>query len=246
MVPPVEALKSIGPIYDVETYLSLGRHSLGNLKKFAHLLPHHSIVDIGSGYGRVAIQLTEILSSEAKYLGIDVVKKQIDWCSSNISCHFPNFVFEHVNVQNMMYNPSGTSPAKDLHLQVVQYPEAFDLAILFSVFTHMLPDDVKSYLRSIHALLKPGGILYASFFVITPDSLAFMQEGKAQFNFKEQSCGYFVHNTGLHEAAIAYCEEDIWQMMFEAGFARDKVLFGSWAGRTRAESGQDIVVCSKR
>lgn len=244
MVPPQEELKSIGPIFDAQTYLRTGAHSIGNLKKFAYLKEEDNVLDIGCGYGRVAIQLTQFLKPQSIYAGLDNVSKHINWCSDHISSKYENFKFIHLDVYNKMYNPSGAMQAN-----CIEFPQElegkFDLAILFSVFTHMFPSDVKRYLQQIQKCLKPGGRLFSSFFIINEDRIASMKEGKSQFQFVKQD-GYYAHNLNVHEGAVAYDESRVAEMMWDAGFERDKLIFGNWSGRQRAESGQDLVVCVKR
>jgi SAM-dependent methyltransferase len=243
LVPPASELKRIGPIFDVETYLQMGRQSAINLQKFAYLKPDHSVLDIGCGFGRVAIQLTRILKSHADYLGFDVVAEEIDWCKANISTKYPNFQFRHIDAHNAHYNPKGHHRASEVPLPIDDGLQ-FDLAFLFSVFTHMRPADVEHYLREIHRHLKPSGILFASFFLINSDSSRYMRAGKGQFRFTRTEERYYTPYDTEHERAIAYDEEDVFRMLASAGFARDKVIYGNWAGRPLAENGQDFVVCT--
>jgi SAM-dependent methyltransferase len=244
LVPPVSELKRVGPIFDVETYLKMGRHSIGNLQKFAYLRPEHSVLDVGCGFGRVAIQLTKYLKPEARYFGIDVVAEEIDWCKANISTKHPNFRFHHIDAHNKRYNPTGQQRPVDVNIPISR-GEQFDLAFLFSVFTHMLPADVQHYLTEINKHLKPGGIIFATFFLINRDSLRYMEAGKSQFRFVKEEGGYYAANRTVHEAAVAYDEDSVHAMFGAAGFARDKVVYGNWAGRHPAESGQDLVVCTR-
>jgi SAM-dependent methyltransferase len=245
LVPPTAELKRVGPIFDVGTYLRMGRDSLAELRKFAYLKPEHSVLDVGCGYGRVAIHLSQFLSPGSRYLGIDVVAKEIDWCIAHVTARYPNFLFRHLNVRNSVYNPSGSEAARDTRFPVPEGMQ-FDCAILFSVFTHMMPEDVAAYLKEISKYLRDGGVLFASFFLINPDSIRHMRAGRSNFRFVEQPGGYFAHNLELHEGAIAFSEDVIWSMLSNAGFSRDKIVYGNWSGRRPAEGGQDLVICTKQ
>jgi 2-polyprenyl-3-methyl-5-hydroxy-6-metoxy-1,4-benzoquinol methylase len=68
-----------------------GKELVERFVKLAGLQPHHAVLDIGSGIGRVAIPLTEYLSEEGRYEGFDVVEKGVQWCQAHITQQFPNF-----------------------------------------------------------------------------------------------------------------------------------------------------------
>jgi SAM-dependent methyltransferase len=244
LIPPEHELKRVGPIFDEKTYLATGRNSRAHLVKYANLKPHYSVLDVGCGFGRVAIQLLDLLSPESSYLGIDVVKSEIEWCQQKITPRNERFLFRHLDVRNAMYNSTGTLAADNVQFPVPNDLK-FDLAFLFSVFTHMLPGHVHSYLDEISRHLKPGGTLFASFFLINDDSRRLMDDGRSEFRFIKQSGGYYAHNLTTHEGAVAYDEEDVWRMMMTTGFIRDKAIYGRWAGRLSADNGQDFIVCNK-
>ncbi len=129
---------------------------LGNLK------PNHSVLDIGSGIGRMAIPLTKYLSEKGKYEGFDIVEKGVKWCKRKITPEFPNFNFNYLNLKNSLYNLS-----TDKEASLLKFPyndNYFDFIFLTSVFTHMLPADVENYLREINRVLKKSGnLLYHIF-----------------------------------------------------------------------------------
>src|SRR5207253_6977031 len=57
------------------------------------LKPHERILDVGFGIGRKTYLLTDYLSGEGAYDGIDIVPEGIDFCTRAISSRFPNFRF---------------------------------------------------------------------------------------------------------------------------------------------------------
>ncbi|XHX81155.1 MAG: methyltransferase domain-containing protein [Stenomitos frigidus ULC029] len=119
--------------------------------ELANLQPDEKVLDIGCGIGRMAVPLTNYLSKKGGYWGFDIVKSGIDWCQSHISPRFSNFHFQHSDVYNSHYNPSGRSQAQNF-----QFPfneESFDFIFLTSVFTHMLPSSLENYLSEISRVL---------------------------------------------------------------------------------------------
>ena len=136
-------------------YRAIGEEFLGHFIQLAGLEPQARIVDVGCGVGRMAVPLSGFLSSSARYEGFDVVREGIDWCVSNISTRYPNFRFQHADIYNRNYNPRGKLSPAEFRFP---YPDAgFDLAILTSVFTHMLPPHIEHYLDELSRILRPGG-----------------------------------------------------------------------------------------
>lgn len=244
LVPSEHELKRIGPIHDTKTYLASGQRSLSQLRQYANLAPEHSVMDVGCGFGRVAIQMLDFLKPDSTYLGLDIVRSEIDWCTAHITPRNPRFLFRHLDVQNSRYNPDGGQRADQVRFPV---PEgmSFDLVFLYSVFTHMLPADVRHYLAEIRRHLKPGGVVAVSFFLVNDESRALTNEGRSKFRFKPQTGGYYAHWQKMHEGAVAYDDHVATEMIESAGLARENTAYGKWAGRPNADVGQDLIVARR-
>ena len=107
----------------------------------AHLSPAASILDLGCGNGSVARPLTRYLDGRGRYEGLDINGPGVAWLQERY-LSYPNFTFTHANVYNKAYNADGAVAATDYRLP---FDDAmFDLVLLKSVFTHMLPEDVRS------------------------------------------------------------------------------------------------------
>src|SRR2546430_3045566 len=65
------------------------------------------IVDIGSGLGRLATGLLREIG-DVQYWGFDPVRSWIDWCKKHIERNHPSFRFTYIDVENELYNPTGT------------------------------------------------------------------------------------------------------------------------------------------
>ena len=142
------------------------------------------------------------------------------------------------------YNPTGKYKPSDFRFP---YPdESFDVVLLASVFTHMLPADVKHYMHEIVRVLKPGGRTLITFFLLNEESSALSKEGKASFNFEHEMQGYRTTNVDNPEAAIAYPEAFVRDLYGECGLElREPLRYGTWCGRTNGMSGQDVVIAVK-
>jgi SAM-dependent methyltransferase len=132
------------------------------------LEPHHHVLDIGCGIGRVALGLTNVLSAEGRYDGFDIDARAIHWCTSHLTPRFPNFRFTHAHG--------------------FPYADAtFDFAFATSVLTHLELPEATRYVAEARRVLKPGGILLATLFLDdgTPSKLAFPRVNG--FAFQESS-----------------------------------------------------------
>ncbi len=207
----------------------------------ADLQPHEAVLEPGCGTGRIAEPLTGYLDASGTYDGFDVVRDAVDWCVANISSRHPNFSFRHVDVVNREYNPGGSvSPAEFSF----PYPEAsFDFVFLTSVFTHMLPAEVRHYLDEIRQVLRPEARCLATFFLLNDESIASARTGRASRRFGHEGDGFFHDYRDAPEAAVAYREEDVLAFLDSAGLELARpIRYGRWAGLGPAPNQDTVVV----
>ena len=115
------------------------------------------LVDIGCGQGRLPIGLTLELA-DLRYLGIDVSGSCIQWCKTHVESQHPSYRFQHVNLINARYNPSGYALDSDFHLPV---PDgAADIVYMWGVVTNMEPEHLAIYANEISRMLRNGGKVF--------------------------------------------------------------------------------------
>lgn len=183
---PVPLLNMTGGGTDTFDIISQGH--IDNLRKFIGIEPDESFLEIGCGIGRDAIPLTKILSAKGKYLGIDIIKPSIDFCVGNIAARYKNFRFEHFNVKDQMHNPEGTANMTDYRVPLED--RSVDKVIAWSVFTHMWERDIRYYLQEFQRVLRPGGSVYATCYVLTPEIVAKARETNlTKFNLRFEHKG---------------------------------------------------------
>lgn len=222
-----------------------GEKMRGCLAELAGLQPRHRVLDVGSGIGRIAVPLTEYLSEEGSYEGFDVVEAGVRWCEKTITRRFPNFRFKYVDLGNSLYRSGGDNAAAFRF----PYPdEDFDLVILTSVFTHMLPGEVANYLREIRRVLRPGGRCFATFFLWNEASAA-LSSNNPHFRFPHDHGHYRLMDEKVQAANVAYEEDYLRREMIEAaGLEAEQAHYGYWVGRKKEECKdfQDILVLRKK
>lgn len=165
-LPPVEMRRFVSPITDPAFFDNpTGQGALDQFGTF----DYSAVLDFGCGCGRIARQMLQQQVPPAKYLGIDLHPEEIAWCRANLER--PGFRFEHMDIQNDQFNPSGS---------VRQHPfpaggDHFTLAVANSVFTHILERDVAFYLSECARALSDDGILFATWFVFDKRHFPAMQ-----------------------------------------------------------------------
>jgi ubiquinone/menaquinone biosynthesis C-methylase UbiE len=227
-----------------DEYRSVGREFLGYLVELAGLKPTDAVLDVGCGIGRMAAALTTALGREGSYDGFDIVPIGIRWCKTHIQSRHPNFRFQHADIFNSLYNPSGKLKASEYRFP---YPdESFDLVMATSVFTHMLPHDVESYFAEIARVLKPGGRCLTSWLLRTPEAEAHIRDGKSLLQFGHAMDGYWTETAATPEGAISYLEPDVMALLKRHRFElMPPIHYGFWCGRSQFLTLQDLVVARK-
>jgi len=224
-------------------YTQIGEHFFQHFVGIGGLKPHERVLDIGCGTGRMARPLTKYLRS-GSYDGLDIVAPSIEWCQKAYTSRYPNFHFHFTDIYNKLYNPTGRYRASDHHLPFEN--SSFDFVFLTSVFTHMLPRDIENYLSEVTRLLKPGGRCLITYFLLTSESLQFIERKASTIDFRYELEGCRVDNKDVPEAAVAYDESSIREMYQKCKMdILQPIHYGSWSGRKNGLSYQDIVIANK-
>lgn len=125
-----------------------------------------AVLDIGCGVGRLPIGILDQVGDICTYCGVDVHSKSIQWCKLHIGDAHPSFKFQLVDVKNCCYNPSGSPLNGSFRLPFDD--RSFNIIYLYSVFSHMMQDDVSVYLGEFSRLLRSDGTVFLT---------AFLEEG---------------------------------------------------------------------
>lgn len=220
---------------------------ISTLKKWIGLDSSHTVLEIGCGIGRDAIPLTQILT-DGRYVGIDIIKRSIDWCTGNIATRHSNFSFYHYDVEDELHNGGGTTRTQDI--TVPMEDASVDRIFLFSVFTHLLQPEIEHYLREFRRVLKPGGLVYATTFIYDDAILTSAREtALTPFDLRfehEISPGCRINDVAHPLGAVAY-KQAIWDSMVEKCGLRyvKPMLHGGWSGfYDDAADGQDVALLS--
>jgi len=175
---------------------------------------------------------------------MDVVRESIAWCRKRISARYPNFHFYFADIHSKRYNPRGTRLARDYTFPLED--GSFDVVLLTSVFTHMVPDDVECYLREISRLLNDKGRVFITLFLLNETQHALAKQGRNQIVFLFARGDYRIIDVEMPESAVSYEEAYIRDLFDRHDLSiNEPIIYGKWSGRHDGRSLQDIVVASK-
>ncbi|UGS35450.1 class I SAM-dependent methyltransferase [Capillimicrobium parvum] len=213
-------------------FVATGDEFLGHLVELAGLEPGSDVLDVGCGIGRMARPLAGYLTTGG-YSGFDVNEMAIRWCRE----HYPaGFRFEVADLHNARYHPSGRQSARQYRFPYAD--DSFDVVLMASVVTHLLEPEADRYLAEARRVLRPGGRLLATFFLLDGGSRAALQAGRAALAFRPGGGPVAVADPDLPEEAVAY----------DVAWVRERVDVrsidpGAWRGEPfGARSFQDLVV----
>ncbi len=164
VVLPAKHLRLGGAEFkDDAFFLASGRLEVKRLAEKCGLTPQSRILDVGCGVGRLAIGMLSSMAPPAGYWGLDVDVRSLNWCRRHIAREHSGFHFDQINARNRRYNPGGEQVDANFHLP---YEDgAFSVIYLYSVFSHMMPEDLTAYLSEFRRLLAPTGSVFLTAFV---------------------------------------------------------------------------------
>lgn len=225
-------------------FAASGKHTLETICSITGGNPSSRFLDVGCGIGRLAIAMPDFLDANGGYEGFDIVPEGIEWCKQHIAGSHDNMHFTLADVYNKEYNPKGSRQPADYKFPYAD--ETFDVAVLISVFNHMLPVDVDRYVGEIARVLKKNGRICASCYIMTPESLQLMTSGRGSVHFKHNLGSHWIHSGRVPELGIAYDERYFRGIYAKHGLSDPPdIYFGRWCGRPTGLDAQDVVVATK-
>lgn len=246
---PIDLLNMTGGGTDSFESISDGHIYL--LREMLRLDSKHNVLEIGCGIGRDAIPLTKVLSDQSRYLGIDIIERSINWCNENINAKYSNFKFVHFDIKDQLHNPHGTRTLDEFEIPCAS--DSIDRIILWSVFTHMAEHDISFYLKEFRRVLKPGGLVFATFFIINDEiAESARATNRTIFDLRFEHLyadGCFINDPVHPMGAVAYTVPKVRQIVEASELKfRYPILFGSWSGlfpSSATDAGQDALVLYK-
>ena len=208
-------------------FLSAGRYDVERLVKLCGLTDSSSLLEVGCGPGRLPIGLLQVFKEFGDYTGLDVNKARIDWCKEHIQDFHPGMSFHHIDIENARYNPKGVASQMDYTIPVDAGQS--DCIYLYSVFSHLMDNEVNAYLSEFSRVLRAAGKIFLTAFV-SPHTNRLIEENPSDF-------GPLSWHGPLH--CVLYQQEYFETLLGAHGFVVDNTFLGT------ETDGQTLYIVSK-
>ena len=240
MTPPAMASLLIGG----GDFHNVGKAIKRQLINKVGLHKHSIILEIGSGYGRVAVALTDMVCPPGRYDGVEIVEKAVKWCTEEITPSFSNFRFHHADVSNPYAKRERGQSASSYQLPFDN--NTYDIVYLTSVFSHMRPAEIRAYLEEIARVMKPNGKCFITYYLINGFTESQIASNKATQDFRYNFGDFLSTHKRTPEHAIGVYESMVRKFYQEVGLVIDEpILYGSWSVGEKRFSYQDVILASK-
>jgi SAM-dependent methyltransferase len=242
-VPPESLRIWVGPFSNAELFVRSGEQTLNEIVDLCDLPADSRVLEMGCGCGRLSRAFAEYLSPEGRCEGFDVARVLIEWCRQQLEPQLPNFRFSWADVRAGGRNPEGAISGAAFRFPVSD--GSFDLAVACSVFTHMLPDEIETYVAEVFRVLKTGGRCFMSVFLFDGEAESAVATGSTIFDFRHPIGPCLTFDRERPEEGIA-CRKDWFLELIEAnGFRVVAVQGGNWRRIRSHQISQDYVVARK-
>jgi len=208
------------------------------------LRPDDRVLDLGCGLGRIVQPLRRHLSRRGRYMGLDIAHQYIAWNRAEITTRDPRFRFEWIDVKNDLYRPEGAVEAAGARFPFSE--ASFDLAMAFSLFTHLQADAAERYFQELARVLAPGGRLLATFFVLDDEARARIAAGRTDRRFAHPLSRGAADDAKVPESAIAFECDWLLATIERAGFGLARpIQRGTWCGESGGTTYQDLLLATR-
>ena len=200
------------------------------------------MLDVGSGLGRFAFPLSTVLPESASYDGFDVAKAYVNWCNKELGLG-DNFSFQHVELRNSQYNPTGRSNTRWFRFP---WPRNhFSHVVACSLYTHLTHPEINRYLKQTARVLRAEGLFFGTFFLIDQGSQDLVASGNTYpvFNHRVKH-GYLADEQSPGDG-VAVDRSWLEHRIAAAGMEVVEIFEGAWRSHGPGYY-QDAVVARKR
>lgn len=156
-LPPAGMRKCTEEFSDDDYFMASATAEVERLIDDFGISSESTLLDVGCGPGRLALGLLSTLGMIHQYIGVDVSNDSIEWCKRNIESFYPQMRFVHLNVYNERYHPNGTVRLRNESFRFPFDDGKFDAIYLYSVFSHMVAEDVNLYLKEFRRVICSTG-----------------------------------------------------------------------------------------
>jgi SAM-dependent methyltransferase len=195
------------------------------------------ILDIGCSCGRLAYAVKE-LGFSGTYVGMDIDASTIMWAKDHIQRSDSRYYFVLADVFSDVYNRTSITKASEYIFPFAAC--AFDIVFAYSLFTHLLDDELENYFRNAGRCVKDDGVFIFSCFVM--DEAA----GGSFMSYASLSGKTYLYSESSPRKATAFTQAYLREALATAGFGDILMIPGVWRkSNSLGGSDQDLFICKK-
>jgi SAM-dependent methyltransferase len=256
VIPSHSIRREVGIVTARDYFYGMGETQV-ILKMLADYRGDTHLLDVGCGFGRIAMGLLHMLRPPGSYTGFDINPMVISFANALFKQfgRSADFRFDHVPMTNTFYTQE--RPQVDAERFQFPYPDNhFDVTVLFSVFTHLRVAAVQNYVRNFARVSRPGARVLTSVFLVENRPPSESTPGWRPCSRRQQLCEspdprdrgqLLVANPTKPDYFVAFRLPMIQRIFIAEGFEQvGDPHWGSWSGRPDYLSYQDYVVFRKR
>ena len=243
-LPPSHLRVRVGPFSDAGLFQRSGDQMAAEIIELCNIPPDASVLEVGCGCGRLSRAFGEYLNPRGRYDGLDVSADMISWCQRHLQTRLPTSHFTWVDVYSPDQNPGGSIEGATF---VFPFADCqFDAAVVSSVFTHIMPDEIERYISELARVLKPDGRCFITAFLFDEEAEAAVARGATIFDFRHRVGPCLTFDYEHPEAGIACNKDWLLGLVDRFGLEIDMIRSGTWRFVRSYEIFQDYVVTTKR
>jgi SAM-dependent methyltransferase len=242
-LPPKSLRVWVGPFSNPILFERSGEEMARNIIRLCHLYPSSRILEVGCGCGRLARAFASYLGSTGSYEGFDVARALVDWCKQRLEPLLPNFRFSFADIQVPDYNATGTVTASAYHFPFAA--SEFDAAIVSSVFTHMLADEIENYIAQLGRVLKPDARMFITALLFDDAAMRAVAQGTTAFDFQHAIGPCMTFDNNRPREGIAFPKAWLVEVLRHNGFEIDSIERGNWREVRSYEVSHDIIIAGR-
>jgi len=235
---------------DLDAYDSTTGAQMVQLERRGLVKNDIAVLDVGCGFGRIGIELRSRLGDRGSYVGVDIIGGSIAWAEAHVAPGDARYRFVHFDVRDKLHNPDGSTDATTVRLPADD--ASIDLAVLFSVFTHMLPRELEHYLGELRRVLRADGRALVTCFLYDRAALRSARSTDLSewhlFFEHRAGIGCRINDPAMPTGAVAYSPSRLLRLVRRAGLEPvEQPTRGHWSGRwPHAPDFQDSLLLTLR
>ncbi len=225
-------------------FYTTGQVFFERFRDAVQLEPDAHVLDLGCGAGRLAIPICGYLTGRGRYTGFDIAETALAF-ARRVTQGRCAIAFHHADLSNPEYRKTGADAGS------YRFPAdnaSVDAALATSLFSHLRPADTQAYLKETARVLKPGGRLVMTAFIVTAQDRSALDAGTPRLALQRLDGVSFAADPRHPERAIGFDEAAFLSWVDNAGLAVEgEIVRGDW--REREPTGgefQDRIVLARR